>query len=123
MLDPRTPAVEVWVDEEEEALAALSTATLEYMHGYWSGFGGWLKHHYGNLRFLAEEERDLFEAMRLSARLTRVESNMSRVGRRAERLRAVLTARACARAHGGDTADSDFTAAGPRGRRSEAESR
>ncbi len=88
-----TQVVEVRVDEEDRILARVSEPTLRYMHDYGVALEGWLRHHHGNLEFLAEEERDLFEGMRLTRRLERVEGNITRTGRRNERIRAELMKR------------------------------
>ena len=81
------------IDEESENLSALSSAALTYMYSYGVAWEGWLRHHRGNLLFLAEGEHDLFEAMRLSTRLKNVEGNIRRTGRRTERLRSKLMER------------------------------
>lgn len=91
--EPRADVSEVRTDEEAQRLAQLSTATLDYMRGYGLAWEGWLRHHRGNLRFLADGEHDLFEAMRLCARLNTVSRSISRTGRRNEAIRAELLRR------------------------------
>lgn len=84
---------EVRTDEESRRLGRLSTATLDYMHEYGIAREGWLRYHRGNLLFLADGEHDLFEAMRLSGRLSNVNRSISRTGRRNETIRAELVKR------------------------------
>jgi len=91
---PCTPrAVEERIDAEDQNLARLSTETLRYMHDYGEAWEGWLRRHRGNLLFLAENEFDLLEAIRLSARLNNVDGNIVRTGRRNERIRSHLLGR------------------------------
>jgi hypothetical protein len=52
-----------------------------------------LGRHRIDLGYLAEEEHDLVEAIRLSARLKRVDANVVRIARMNERLRAELVVR------------------------------
>ena len=52
-----------------------------------------LGRHRINLGYLAEEEYDLFEAIRLSVRLSRVETNVARIARVNERIQAELVVR------------------------------
>ena len=89
----RTPAAEVRIDEEDQRLGQVSTATVWYMYGYGVSLEDRLRRHRGNLRFLWEEEHDLLEVMRLTGRLNRVEHNVGRTGRRNERTRAELVRR------------------------------
>ena len=84
---------EVRTDEESRRLRRLSTATLDYMHEYGTAWEDWLRYHRGNLLFLADGEHDLFEAMRLSGRLSNVNRSISRTGRRNETIRAELVRR------------------------------
>lgn len=81
-----TPTAEVRLDEEGRQLAGLSTAALLYMHEYGLALDSYLRLHAGNLRFAADTEFDLFEAMRLSERLNNVGRNISRVSGRNEKL-------------------------------------
>lgn len=91
---PYTPsAVEERIDEEDRDLARLSNETLLYMHDYGEAWEGWLRHHRGNLLFLAQNEFDLLEAIRLSARLNNVDGNIVRTGRRNEHIRSHLLRR------------------------------
>ncbi|MFH1502488.1 MAG: hypothetical protein ABIG03_05535 [Candidatus Eisenbacteria bacterium] len=87
------PAVEERIDEESQGLSEFSSAALSYMYSYGSAWEGWLRHHRGNLLFLAEYEHDLVEAMGLSTRLKSVETNIRRTGRRNERIRSRLLER------------------------------
>ena len=88
------PVVETRVEEESRRLGELSVSTLEYIADHGIAKELRLRHHRGNLGFLAEEEHDLLEAMRLSARLNRVDVNIARTGRANERVRAELVRRA-----------------------------
>ena len=88
-----TQVVESRLDEEDQILARVSSSTLEYMYSYGLMHEARLTWHRGNLAFLACEEHDLFEAMRLSVRLTSVDRNISRTGRRNERMRSELVRR------------------------------
>lgn len=89
----RPPAVEMRVDEESRRLGQLSVPTLEYMHCYGLARESWLRHHRGNLLFLADCEHDLFEAMRLSARLRSVDRGISGRSRMNEAIRSELVRR------------------------------
>ena len=92
------PVVEVRLDEESRRLGELSVSTLEYMADHGAAHELRLRHHRGNLGYAADNECDLFEAMRLSARLKRVDGNIARAGRGTERVRAELVRRALERA-------------------------
>ena len=81
------------MDEESRRLASVSVSTLLYMMDYGLARERDLRRHHVNLGYLAEDEHDLFEAMRLSARLKRVERNTARTARVNERLRAELVVR------------------------------
>ena len=87
------PTAEERLTEEESRLSELSVDTLRYMYGYGVAWEKWLRHHRGNLEFLAEDEFDLVEAMRLSSRLNRVEMNIRRTGRRNETIRSHIIGR------------------------------
>jgi hypothetical protein len=95
LLDPlHTPrTAEERVSEEESRLSEVSIETLRYMYGYGVAWEAWLRHHLGNLCFLADDEFDLVEAMHLSSRLKRVRKNMARTGRRNEIIRSHLIGR------------------------------
>jgi len=54
----------------------------------------WLHWQHGFLLWAADEEADLYEAMRLSERLNRVDANVREVSSENERLRAELVSRA-----------------------------
>jgi hypothetical protein len=86
-------AVETWRDEEARKLTELSPSTLMYMIVHGQALERWLRHHRIELGYRAEEEYDLLEAMRLSARLSRVESNIVRTGRVNAGIRAELLRR------------------------------
>ena len=90
---PGTETSEVRTDEENQRLAELSAGTLDYMRDFCAAWERWLRHHRGNLLFLADSEYDLFEAMRLSARLNNVERSIVRTGRRNEAIQAELVRR------------------------------
>jgi len=92
VLQPARP-VEVRQDEERARLSELSAATLEYMLDHGLASHEWLRRHRIDLGYLAEEEHDLLEAMRLSERLNSVDRNSARTARRNERLRAELIGR------------------------------
>jgi hypothetical protein len=96
-LQPLVETREVRTDEESQRLAALSTSTVDYMYEYGLAREGWLRHHRGNLLFLADREHDLLEAMRLSGRLNNVVRSISRTGRRNEAIRAELVKRELAK--------------------------
>jgi hypothetical protein len=85
--------LEVRWHEESQWLADVSVSTLLYMMDYGLARERDLRRHHLNLGYLAEDEHDLFEAMRLSARLNRVETNTARTARVNERLRAELVVR------------------------------
>lgn len=85
--------LEVRWHEESQWLADVSVSTLLYMMDYGLARERDLRRHHLNLGYLAEDEHDLFEAMRLSARLNRVETNTARAARVNERLRAELVVR------------------------------
>ena len=84
---------EIRLDEESRQLVAVSVSTLLYMMDYGLARERNLGRHRIDLGYLAEEEHDLFEAIRLSARLRRVDTNVVRIARRNERLRAELIVR------------------------------
>jgi hypothetical protein len=86
--------VEVRLDEESQRLASVSVSTLHYMMDYGLAKERALGRHRVNLGYLAEDQHDLLEAMRLSERLKRVETNIRRTGRRNERIRAEIVGRA-----------------------------
>ncbi len=88
-----TRPLEVRLHEDSQRLASVSVSTLLYMMDYGLARERDLRRHYVNLGYLAEDEHDLFEAMRLSARLNRVETNTARTARVNERLRAELVVR------------------------------
>ena len=85
--------VEVRHDEESERLASVSVSTLLYMVDYGLARELALGRQKVALEYMADDERDLLEAMRLSARLKRVEGNIRRTGRANERIRAEIVAR------------------------------
>jgi hypothetical protein len=95
MLTPAgsTPPVEIKRQEDEQRLSLLSVDTLAYMYDYGLATEQRLRHHRSNLSFVADQEFDLLEAMRLNSRLNRVSVNIDRAGRRNERLRAELVRR------------------------------
>ncbi len=85
--------LEVRLHEESRRLASVSVSTLLYMMDYGLARERDLRRHHVNLGYLAEDEHDLLEAMRLSARLTSGETNTARTARGNERLRAELVVR------------------------------
>ena len=85
--------VEVRPCEESSRLAAVSVSTLLYMIDFGLARERDLGRHRINLGYLAEEEYDLFEAIRLSVRLSRVETNVARIARVNERIQAELVVR------------------------------
>ena len=89
----RPSIAETRIEEESRRLGRLSVATLDYMRDYGLAKEYWLKHHRGDLLFRADCEHDLFEAMRLSARLRSVDRNVSSTGRANEAIRAELVRR------------------------------
>ena len=89
--------VEIRLDEERQRLVSVSASTLLYMMDYGLARERDLGRHRVNLGYFAEGEYDLLEAMRLSARLKRVEANIRRTGRSNERIRAELAGRGLGR--------------------------
>ena len=89
----RPPQAEVRLTTERKRYARISTATLQYMLEYGISREAWLHWHRGVLECCAEHEDDLYEAMRLSERLNRVECNVERVASDNERLRSELVSR------------------------------
>lgn len=89
----RAPAAEVEFDRDDQHLAGLSVDALLYMHDHGLALDSYLRRHAGHLRFVADDEYDFFEAMRLSERLKRVSGNIVRVGLRNDRLEAELVKR------------------------------
>ncbi len=90
----RTPHAEVRLSQEQRRHAQISTATLQYMLEYGISHETWLRWQRGFLLGIAEEEADLYEAMRLSERLNKVDRNVRRTSSENERLRSELVARA-----------------------------
>ncbi len=90
---PTTPVAEVRIVEEDRRLARVSRSTLTYMYDSGVGLESRLRWHRGNLRFYADEAHDLVEAMRLAGRLTGVDRNIARAGRRNDRMRAEIVRR------------------------------
>jgi hypothetical protein len=91
---PATGAVaETWRDEQTARLSRLSLSTLQYMITHGQARERRLRHHRIELGYFADEEFDLLEAMRLSARLSRVETNIARAGRVNAGIRAELLSR------------------------------
>jgi hypothetical protein len=86
-------AVQVWTDEEDQRLRRVSTLTLQYMYDHGLSLERHLRHHGGDLAFLAQEERDLLEAMRLDARLNTIKRNVQRASRRNARMDAEIVRR------------------------------
>ena len=84
---------EVRHEEETARLAALTTSTLEYMIDHGEALEARLRRHQVDLVYIAEDEHDLLEAIRLAERQKRVEMNVARTARRNERLRAELVGR------------------------------
>ena len=85
--------VEVRLHEESQRLVSVSVSTLQYMMDYGLARERQLRRHRVDLGYLAEDEYDLFEAMRLLVRLKRVETNTTRTARLNERIRAELVTR------------------------------
>lgn len=85
--------VEIRVDEESRRLARVSVPTLLYMIDHGLARERDLGRHEVNLGYVAEDECDLLEAMRLSERLKRVAANIRATGRMNERIRAELVRR------------------------------
>jgi hypothetical protein len=83
----------VWTDEEDQRLRRVSTLALRYMYEYGLALEAHLKDHGGNLAFLAQEECDLLEAMRLYARLNTINRNVQRASRKNARMHAEIVRR------------------------------
>lgn len=81
------------VEEDRQELARLSVGTLAYMRDRGEALEARLRYHGVSLEWLASEEHDLYEAMRLSARLTNVRANTARAERRCDRIRAEMLRR------------------------------
>lgn len=92
VLQEARPA-QIRVDEESRRLARVSVSTLLYMIDYGLAREGRLARHEVNLGYLADDECDLLEAMRLSERLKRVAGNIQSTGRTNEHIRAELLRR------------------------------
>ena len=90
---PDARAVEVRQDEEGQRLAQASVSTLFYMMDYGLAKEQALGRQRIDLGYFVEDECGLLEAMRLSERLNRVETNIRRTGRRNERIRAEIVGR------------------------------
>jgi hypothetical protein len=91
---PAHPISEVRIAEEDERLRSVSESTLWYIHddGLWHAAA--LRDQRGHLGFLADEEHDLWNGMRLSSRLASVERNIDSAERRNDRVRAEILRRA-----------------------------
>jgi len=89
----RPGVAECRVEEDRQELARLSVGTLVYMRDRGEALEARLRYHGVSLEWLAAEEHDLYEAMRLSVRLTNVRANTTRAGRRCDRIRAELLRR------------------------------
>jgi hypothetical protein len=85
--------IETRVTQEDRIIAEVSEGTLAFMYRHGLAFEHRLRHHRGNLGFYADEERDLFEGMRLAERLSTVERNIRGASRRNERLRSEIVRR------------------------------
>jgi hypothetical protein len=86
--------IEVRVSEEDRVIATVSDGTLAYMYRHGLVREHRLRNHRGNLDFAREDERDLFEGMRLAERLSAVSRNIDGASRRNERLRSEIVRRA-----------------------------
>jgi len=84
---------EVRPHEENRRLRAVSESTLWYMHDHWVSHESRLRDHSRHLGYLAEDEYDLLNAMRLSSRCASVERNIASTERRVDRLRSELLRR------------------------------
>lgn len=91
LLRPRV--AEYRVEEGHQELRAISVPTLVYMRDRSEALEARLRWHGANLEWLASDEHDLYEAMRLSARLKNVKVNTARAGQRSDRIRAELLRR------------------------------
>jgi hypothetical protein len=89
----RAPAHERRVAEERSEYARVSAVTLRYMWDAALALEAWLRWHGRNLLAASQEEYDLYEAMRLSARLSSVRTNTGRLERQIDGLRAELVRR------------------------------
>jgi len=88
VLFPTSPhLVEARVVREDDRISAVSAATLLYMYAHGVALEERLKRHRRGLRWIAADECDLFEGMRLSARLGSVDRNIGRTEGRNERMR------------------------------------
>jgi hypothetical protein len=89
----RPSVAEYRIEENRQEFAGVSVPTLLYMRDRSDALEARLRWHGMNLEWVAAEEHDLYEAMRLSARLTNITGNAAQAGRRSERLRAELLRR------------------------------
>jgi hypothetical protein len=85
--------IEVRLVDEDRVVTTVSRATLDYMYREGLARERRLRNHRGNLGLAADEEGDLFEVMRLAARLSTVDRNIVGAGRRNERLRSEIVRR------------------------------
>jgi hypothetical protein len=85
--------IEVRVEQEDRLIATVSHGTLDFMYRHGLARERRLRNHRGNLGLVADEERDLFEGMRLAERLSTVDKNIRGTSRRNERLRAEIVRR------------------------------
>lgn len=90
---PADQVIEVRVAEEDRVIATVSVGTLEYMYRHGLATERRLRRHRGDLGFAVSEEYDLFEGMRLAARLTSTERSIARTSGRNERLRSEMLRR------------------------------
>ncbi|MCD4690331.1 hypothetical protein K8S17_02620 [bacterium] len=89
----RIPHAEVRVTQQQRRHAQISTSTLHYMLDYGISLERRLRWQQSLLRGFAEDECDLYEAMHLSERLVRVETNVRRRGGDNELLKEELLSR------------------------------
>jgi len=79
--------VEVRVERQDDRIARVSAAGLVYMYRCGVALEERLRYHRRALGWVAAEEYDLFEGMRLSTRIGTVDGNIRRTARRNDRMR------------------------------------
>jgi hypothetical protein len=89
----RPPVAEYRIERSRQELARLSVPTLLYMRDRSQALESRLKWHGTNLECLASDEYDIYEAMRLSARLNNIRVNTERAGKQSDRIRGELVRR------------------------------
>ncbi len=93
IVEPLPACGEVRISEEDERLRSVSESTLRFMHDATLSLEARLRGQSRRLAWLADEEFDLVNAMRLSMRLASVERNVMNAERRVENIRTEMVRR------------------------------